>query len=390
MALTPQGLVIKTQPEIQALLEQSLSGAFPKINIKAGPIQQVIAILSEELAIIWEQMQAIDANQDPDRASGFALDQLMALTGSVRRPASKSRVTASVTLDAGKSVPAGSIAAVQAEPDNQFVCVATVTNAALTTEDVDAVFEALNAGPIPAPAGRLTVIVTPVSGWSAITNVLDAALGQEVATDAEARLQRIRELAGGGRRTIASIRSALARVTNVLQVQVYENVTLITDGDGRPGKSIEAVIWDGGPGAADDDVVAQTIWNKKPEGIESFGAASDSGTAVDDEGAEHVVAFTRATSLRTYVAITAILRAGTGAGWQDDVKAAVAARDELYTVGETAYASQLVTAIIDAVPSIVAIPALTLGIAPSPVGASVVPNYYQIIGISTGDITVGT
>jgi hypothetical protein len=400
--LSANGLVIRTQPELQELLEATVRAAIPGIDLSQGPEQQIIGILSEELTLAWETLQAIYRAQGPE-ASGLALDQVAALTGTTRRAATASRVTASVTLAAGATLAAGKVAAVDGDPDAQFASVEAVTNSGASPAAFDVVFECLRTGPIAAPAGLLTVIVTASSGWTAITNATDATLGRDVAGDPELRTQRVVELAAGGLRTVDAIRANVARVDGVISVTVIENSTSVTDGAGRPGKSFEVIVWDGDPAAALDDEIAQAIYDTKPEGILSWGfgadaegvGPTDSGTAIDESGTAFVVGFTRATKLRVYVSLEAVLEDDAVAGWEAQVKTAVSERADEYVVAERGYVSQLIAAILESedgvrvVPSVKAVTTITMEADdPTPDDASVAPTTRQIIRIASADVTV--
>jgi uncharacterized phage protein gp47/JayE len=385
--LTETGLEIRTQAELQTLLENAVTDAIPGIDLSQGPEHQIIGILAEELAIAWEAIQALYAGLYPDTASGTALDQVAALTGTTRRAPTSSRVTGTVTLAAFTTLPAGSVAAVNGDPDSQFQTTAAVENATAIETTVDVDLEAIETGPVAAPSGMLTLIVTPVTGWSAITNADAATLGEVVATDAELRTQRVTELAGAGSGTYAALRAQVARVDGVEEVNVYGNETLSTDADGRPGKSFEVVVWDGSPAAAADDAIAQAIWDHKPAGISAHGSVD--GTATDADTAEaKTIEFTRATQLRVYVVLEVVLKTGTGVGWGDEVIAAIVARALEYTVGAKSYASHLSCAVLDDVPGVEAVTSITLGIAPAPVGASVTADYDEIVRVATADVTV--
>lgn len=394
--LTSNGLVIRTQPEIQELIESLVKAQIPGIDLSEGPEQQIIGAVSEQLAEVWEGLQAIVRMQGPE-ASGLGLDQIAALTGTVRRPATRSTVTATVTLGAGKTLPAGSVAAVSTDPDAQFRSTEAVTNSGGSADDFDVVFEGVRVGPVAAPAGTLTSIVTAVSGWTAITNAEDAALGRNIADDVELAIARVAELGRGGLRTVAAIRASVADIDEVISVTVYENCTSVTDADGRPGKSFEVVVWDGDPTAAADNEIAQAIENVRPEGITVWGIGADetgagadeSGTALNDAGEEVELAFTRAAKLRVYVTLQVVLRPGTAAGWEAAVKAAISARGDEYVVGETGYVSELTCAVLDACPAVKAVTTITMEAGdPTPDDALVDPTYAQIIRIAAADVTV--
>lgn len=378
--LTATGLEIRTQAELQALLEQAVSEAIPGIDLSRGPEQQIIGITAEELALAWETLQAVYAAFDPDASEGALLDRLLALTGSTRRAPTYSRVTASCNLNAGATLPAGSRAAVNTDPDAIFESIADATNSGGAAADVDVVFQALATGPVAAPAGSLTVRVSAVAGWNSITNAADAMLGKDVALDPEARTQRLVELAGRGSNSEDAIRATVAKVTNVIEVQVYANESLNPDLEGRPGKSVEAVIWDGVTMDASSDEIAQAILDSKPAGIETFGATT--GNATTGTGTTAIESFTRATKRAVLVSATVVLAPGTGPDWQDEAKAAISARGDEYTVGEKAYASH-VTCVLQDLASVEAVTACTLD-----GGGSVDPAYDEILRFDTGDITL--
>lgn len=78
-------------------------------------------------------------------------------------------------------------------------------------------------GPIPAPAGTLTVIDTPVSGWDSVTNPLDVIPGTNIETDTEAMERRSLLLAAQGNGPLQSIVQKVLLLPNVLQAVGFEN-----------------------------------------------------------------------------------------------------------------------------------------------------------------------
>jgi uncharacterized phage protein gp47/JayE len=158
-------------------------------------------------------------------------------------------------------------------------------------------FESVEYGPIVANADTLTVITAPVSGLNSATNPLDATLGNLREEDTPLRIRRAEEFAASGACTVDAIRAALLQVSGVKQAFVCENVTLETDGNGLPGKSFEAVVYDGETPEAEDGDIAQVIWDNKPSGGESYGATTEE--AIDSKGVTQAVKFSRATSTLT-------------------------------------------------------------------------------------------
>lgn len=157
--------------------------------------------------------------------------------------------------------------------------------------------ESINFGPIVALANTLDKIVTPVSGWDAVSNTLDADLGRNEETDVELRFRRQESLQIAGAGTVESIRAALLQVTGVTGVIVIENRLFIVDGVGRPPKSYECVISNG----ADQDL-GDEIWRTKPAGIETFG--TESVVVVDSQGGNQTVKFSRATEIFLWIRTT--------------------------------------------------------------------------------------
>lgn len=91
-------------------------------------------------------------------------------------------------------------------------------------------FRAQTFGPIPAPAGSLTEILTPIAGWAGLTNFQAGITGRFQETDEELRLRRLASLRVLGAATVEAIRSRLLQeVPGVSSVLVFENVTMTQD-----------------------------------------------------------------------------------------------------------------------------------------------------------------
>lgn len=178
--------------------------------------------------------------------------------------------------------------------------------------NVDILCKATVAGPVAAPAHSLTVIVTPVAGWTAFDNELDATEGNPVETDALARLRRKRSLAEAGACTIAAIRSKILQVASVKAAFVFENHTDLVVML-RPPHSFEAVaLYDNLP--ATDVEIGTIIMNQKPAGIQTVSTAGGTypGTGPnavhvvvqDPQGFNVDIYFSRPTPVDIYVLVT--------------------------------------------------------------------------------------
>lgn len=278
------------------------------------------AIFADHLAQVEELVAEAYAAFDPDNASDDRFVALCLLTGVPRRSATKGLADVTLNLQASKTYAPGDLtASVQDEPDNRWLNRDTVIST--TAGNYSAVFESEFASSAAvAPSGTLTVIASPVDGWNSITNATDATSGTDIEDIEALRLRREQAVSLGGSRTRNSIRAAVVSLDGVLSCEVFENVTNATDGDGIPAHAIRVVVWDGSPAQADDDEIAQAIWDRKAEGIVSDGG--ESGTAQDDVAGPQTVDFERATEDTITVAVNIESESGVSI---DDVKAAIIA-----------------------------------------------------------------
>jgi len=119
------------------------------------------------------------------------------------------------------------------------------------------VYTAQNAGPVYAPAGTLTEIVSNVDGLDSVFNYATGVTGRVVESDTELRAylgNRQRQSAASE----AAIQNEIEKITGVQYARIYSNRSMQIV-NGRPPKSYESVIVGG-----DDKTIAETIFNKGP------------------------------------------------------------------------------------------------------------------------------
>jgi uncharacterized phage protein gp47/JayE len=301
--VTPEGFVRPSLQEILALIEADQRAEISQtLDLSTeSVIGQNNGIYARQISLAWEALEAIHNGTDPDRAEDDQLTSISKLTGTERRGESKSIAEGvAVTLEPGTTLIAGThFAHVNGKPDVRFTPREDFTAGGGATAVYYFDFEAENAGPVQAPANTLNVIATPVVGWIDVNNEVDAdPLGRLTDDNPTLRLRREAALARSGSSSADAIRADVLAVTNVVSVQVFENWTDATDDQGLPAKSFEVVLFGD---TADDDAIAQAIWNSKPGGIQPYGTTGDSGTATDANGDPHTMPFSRATEVPIYL-----------------------------------------------------------------------------------------
>ncbi len=385
--LTADGFVIKTFEIIRAEIEEELRGTFgASLPLGDGTdLGKAVAIFAEREASVWELMEAVHNSQSPGAATGSRLEDLSALTGTLREKASSSLVTLALTGTAATVVPADSQASVtgsderfSTDEDATLIAATSwvaltayalgdrVTNASrvyqctvagtsagsggpTTTDDaivdntvtwrylgegtaiVDVGATAANTGPIVGASGTIENIVTPVSGWESVINVLDADLGSDIETDESLRLRREDEIADAGNTTINAARACVLDVDNVTSARGFWNNTDTTDADGVPPHAVEFMV----QGGEDQDIWDALLQTCIAGGIQTHG--DEIGTSTDSEGTVHTVAFSRPEEIEIYhelvIEYDASLYPSDG---DDQVKAAIVLYGDAQSTGRDA------------------------------------------------------
>lgn len=187
-----------------------------------------------------------------------------------------------------------------------------------------------------------------------------ATLGRNIEEDPAYRLRREQLLRISGAATLEAVRSALIATTDVLQAFIFENPTDLTDVNGLPPHSFEAVVSGG-----TDQAVAQTIFDTKPLGIATHrdpGADGRTVAIVDSQGISHDINFSRPTEIQMFVEVDiSIVAAVFGGGVQSVgealVKNAIEAVGDLLQIGEDVIVLPLQCAPLD-VAGVVDVPVL--------------------------------
>lgn len=367
--VTDAGFVLKPLDQIKSDVEARL-----RANIDAGlnltassPDGQFFQIICELISQMWELAQAVGATWDPDEAVGVWIENLAAITGTIKEDAKASTATVTITTTAAVSVDVGTfVLSVAGNSSAHFA-----NTEAIVTTGADALsiaFAAQSTGPTVANAGTLTVIETPVTGIASATNPLDAEIGSDIESDDALRVRRENELDAVGAGTLDSIRARLIKPlaeggAGCTDAEIFENTSDVTDGSGRPPHSIQAVVL----GGVDADIW-QAIWAVAGGGIQTFGAQT--GSATDSRGKLQSVSFDRAVEKDVYLEIDLdIIADNYPSDGDTQIKDLIVAQGSTLTLGGDVIAERLKAAALP-VSGIYDITGFRLGFAASPTGTA--------------------
>ena len=259
-----------------------------------SPDGQINGVISESNANLWEIAEEAYNAFNPKAAAGTTLSNLVQLNGITRLAATRSHVELTLTGDSGTVIPEGSLISTSDTGDELSTDVSVTIDG---TGNAIVQATALEFGPITMLAGTITEIDSPVTGWGTVDNISDAIEGTNEETDSDLRARRQRSVARDAQAIIDGIRAAIENIDNVTQAVVLENDTDAVDGNGLPAHSFQVVV----SGGTNIDV-ADTIWLKKPAGIQAFGDITEQ--IIDSQGISHDISFSRPTAVTIYVEVT--------------------------------------------------------------------------------------
>jgi hypothetical protein len=217
------GVIVPDTTDLLTEVQSEYTGALGNILNLDSSTPQGALIASETLArSAVVKNNALLANQiNPNQAGGMFLDAIAALTG-LGRISQTFSTYSSVTIN---GVPDTYIPQnTQGETANGdlFYTVSGVFLSATGNATVS--MSAVNAGPVAAPAGNLT-LVSGVLGLETIVAPLAGTLGQYGQSDISFRALRRQTLALQGISLSEAITSALRALPGVIGVQFYDNYT---------------------------------------------------------------------------------------------------------------------------------------------------------------------
>lgn len=334
---TNDGLRVQTYQEIFDELAAAYRTIYgPDINLDPdSPDGQRVGI--EAKARLDLQTFALNLyNQlDPDLSAGEMLNKVIKFAGISRRPATRSQVDVTITIDRDLTLAAGYT--VEDDLGQKWI---TADDRNLLTGANTVTLVAEEFGAIEADAGTITEPVTVVIGVVSVTNPSAATVGRNEETDAELRIRRNLSLENPATSTVGGLYSALGNLTGVTDLKVYENTSDTTDATlNLAAHSIWCIV-EGGTIA---DIVETIVKNKTGgTGLKGGVTGTFDETLINSDGTErtieHVAVFDRPTDVPLYVTLT--VEGINGATVNTTaIKDAIAAR--MLRIAESVAASQL-------------------------------------------------
>lgn len=337
--LTDEGFVIKRLSVIREEIQDRLKDlpAFGEgfILDPEEPMGQLIDLFAEREAALWELAQAGYTALNRDEAPGAALENLGNFIDFPKLEATYSTTPAAGLLCTGTPgtvIPSGSQVS-QATTEDVYEIDEEVTIGGGGT--ITASVTALETGPKEALAGTLTVIETPVSGWTAVTNTVDVVPGRNIETDTEYRARQQESVAVVGSCTDDSLEGKIRELDDITAVLVVNRYQKTTDGTtGQPASSFWVILQV--PDSSDLEQrqeIADLVFENKPAGIEPWGTTAV--TVEDLEEEEQTVYLQYATPSNIWIRVIGVDLDGTEPDdWEDQVEAAILAYGSGLTIGD--------------------------------------------------------
>jgi len=368
--VTTEGFEIRSLEDIQAEIE-----AAQRATISANLDQSATSVLGQLNAIFAQQVRKVEealaacyAAFDPDAAGGAALDNVSAITGTVRKSATAAYLGITVNVDPGTYAIGTLTINPTGDPDATLTNVTAIVNSGGGAADVAGSWQADATGATAYTVASTFEITSPVTGWNSITSIDSVTNGTDIETDAELRARREEELAAPGSTTVDAIEADISRdVAGVISVRVVENDTDVTV-DGIPPHAIEAIVYGPDPAtAADDQAVADQIFASKAAGIQAYGSTIK--TVTDSQGFDHAIGLTRPSDVNVYFEIAGLVTDSSYAGDANLLSSIVASAAATLGPGDDVYSADVIAWAKD-VEGVLNLTA-AVGITASPAGSSV-------------------
>jgi len=308
-------------------------------DVFLGQITEIMAYLLGQLA---EANQAVYDSRSLANATGIHLANLCLLVGVVWEEATYSTATLTCSGTNGTVITQGKIVEGGGPAGTTRWIITSDGTIASGTCTVTA--RAEDKGEVTATAGQIDAIVTPVAGWTSVTNAAAATPGQDRETPAALRARRQRRLAAAGSTNTAAILSAILGVEGITGAVVLDNKTETTatsSGVSVSPYSIACIVAPDDIGTTVKAALVEAIYSKTGAGTQWSG--DQTGTVTKRDTRSETVRYYLAADTAVNVAFVLAMLPGYTAA---DVSASLQALVEDYFLtlgpGDTVYPSPLI------------------------------------------------
>lgn len=254
--ITNTGVKTETLDEIKQRIIQSLKDIDPDWNLDPSTIDmqkvQVDTLMFSELNDFCQQIYRA---LDPDSCSRDALLNMCRISGVRPKNAAASTGQVEVSGNPGTFIPKGSrIRSIKNEVMWSLDDAVTLDQDGKGTANVTCTVK----GAITASPGDLSQIVDVIGGWTSVNNKVSAVTGYDVESTGKLRIRRNKSVANPSSNQVDKMYAAIAGISGVQFVEVYENRDGATDSNGLDGHSI-AIYVQGGQTQDVSNAIANNI-----------------------------------------------------------------------------------------------------------------------------------
>lgn len=272
-------------------------------------------------------------NRTANTSVGVGLDNLCALVGIKRKPATYSECQLTITGDPGTVITGGKAN----DGTYNWNLPDEVTIPSNGTIIVQATCEI--SGYITAAPNTINTIATPLYGWIGVTNQYAATPGKNVESDANLRARYYVSTMLPAVSIFDSMLASLSSITDVKRVKGYENDTNQTSVEGFPPHSVTFVVEEG-----DDGQIAEMIYNKKTPGCYTNGTTDIE--VLSEVGNVTHIRFYRPTYKNVWVKVNITKLAGYNDSVVDKIKKALVDYIKSADIHDTIYRQILISVVI--------------------------------------------
>lgn len=385
LVFTNKGIQQPSASEIREAWEEIFTQIWGgDINLDASTkqgqlITSLTTIVLEKNSQIAKVLQSFNPKTaENDAESGlYWQDAIGNIYGMQRLSATYTTVLCNITGRAGTVLPA--TAEVISDSGDIFKITQSVTIPA--GGQVSVYFKAVESGEIPALAGTLNTIYTPVVGWDTVGNTSSGVMGRDVESREDFEDRREELLGRYSTNQVVSIECALAGVDGVTRYLVKENdddSAVTVQGVSLPAHSIYCVV----EGGSNNDI-GSAIRLRKSGGCSTNGTQ----TYTDEYG---TIKYDQPTYVQVDVNVTATNTATTPANIEDLIKDALlddmsTSGSNLIGIGETLYAGRFYKVLSDLDINLISV---EVAEHEGEMGSSVSFNLNEVGTLSESNITV--